>query len=103
MYQHHTDKRPLSTMLAASNRMISEKEASDPIRALAVAVIGDALYDLTGRSRSNNQGHKFTPKTFSDRIRNAWEFINGPNLESWAQCTSISAEQWREIARRVAG
>jgi len=93
---NHNKKAPMG-------RMVGQCESIDPCRLLAVAVIGDALFDLTGRSRSNNQGHPFTPKTFSSRISDAWKFINGPDLESWAQCTSKSAEQWREIARRVAG
>lgn len=103
MYGHHADKRPLGEVIAASNRALGGSDHIDWTRTLAVAVIGDALHDLTGKSRSNNQGHKITPKTASERIRGGLEFFASPSLDAWAQCTSLSAEQWRDIARRIAG
>jgi hypothetical protein len=103
VYQHHHDKRSLGEVIAASNRILGDTEGNDPIRNLAVAVIGDALYDLTGVTRSNNQGHKMSEKKIMQRKEAAFYFFDSPDLDAWAQCTNRSADQWREVARRIAG
>jgi hypothetical protein len=103
VYSHHTDHRPLKQVISSSNQILGREKARDPCRELAVAVIGEALHDLSLDSRSNNQGHKMNAVKLSRRIIDAIDFLGGPNLDIWAQFTNLNGNQWREVARRVIG
>jgi len=99
-YSHHHDKRPIGEVIAASNRAIGQSERIDWTRALAVAVIGEALHDLITETRSYNR-RPGSPKKIAERKLDAAQFIAGPNLDAWAQFTSLTADQWREVARGI--
>lgn len=71
-----------------------------PLRLLAIAVIGEALRDLDDTPRSFN-GKLPGAATLENRHKDAWEFINGPDLDLWARFTAMSAEAWRDVAKQV--
>jgi hypothetical protein len=101
VYQHHHDHRPLGEVIAASNRILGSTEGNDPIRNLAVAVIGDALYDLQPTFSSYKMGRRVREGLWHKERREALEFMKGPDLDLWAQFTNMSSDQWRKIAKRI--
>jgi hypothetical protein len=94
------DRRSLREVLDSRSRILGREYPIDPWRELAVAVIGEALYDLRYTPLTGKGSHVGcdTRITWKDDAR---AFFTGPDLDIWAQLTSMEAGQWREIARRL--
>lgn len=90
------DRRGLRDIMGATARILGRDKPADPWRELAVAVIGNALNDIDRNYQPGNK--KIKPKALK---ADAMRFIKSPDLDAWAQFTSIQPEEWREIARRV--
>jgi len=92
------DRKAMGEILQHTGYMGNLAPKTSPLRILAVAVIGQALYDISpSKSRCDGYKRDYPEAKTADAI----DFLFGPDLSYWAALTTMSSEHWREIARRI--
>ena len=100
-YSHHADKRPLGTVIAASNRMPGERDRIDWTRTVAVKVIKFALRELMPIPTSYKNGIRLRIKRWAKERDETLAWFDSAQFETWANCTNVCPAVWREAALAI--